>query len=547
MHPELADSQPLNLFTGGNSPDAKPYAVLALRLDMSASVIASAPLPHFRWRRRINLRYSGNVIALNFPDRLTHCLTLLALQWVVFPNPVSAVSSASPALCPAQLDSEIAAIRSQHFPENRETWGILVETIDGETLYSHNARQYITPASNTKLLTTAAALQQLGPQYRIRTAIYQTPDGLRIVGAGDPSITQAQLDDLAQQVAAAGIRQIDRLVAEDAYFQGSLYNPHWQWEDVQAAYGAPVNSLIFEENSIPLTLFPQNVGQPLRLEWEDAAEGKFWQVDNQTVTVAAGEPEFIELERSLTEPILSVRGQLIAGSQPEATAVAEIDPAQRFVDRLERALVAVGVQVGGTEIVTESVEVGDGVEIAAIESPSLAELVTQVNQESNNLYAEAILRSLGAESDPTHSSSAAAGLEAVQHALTELGVDPSSYTLSDGSGLSRLNAISPEALVQTLQAMAQSPFAATYLDSLPLAGETGTLRNRFAGTPARGNVRAKTGTISGVLALSGYIYPDTPQALVFSIAVNYADRSVGLQREAIDAIVLLLLRLQSCP
>jgi serine-type D-Ala-D-Ala carboxypeptidase/endopeptidase (penicillin-binding protein 4) len=479
-------------------------------------------------------------------DRLTYYFTLLALQWTICPNPVYAVSSDSSALCPTQLDSEIAAIQSRHFPDRRETWGILVETIDGDTLYSHNARQYITPASNTKLLTTAAALQQLGPQYRIRTAIYQTPDGLRVVGAGDPSITQTQLDDLAQQVAAAGIRHIDRLVAEDAYFRGLPYNPHWQWEDVHAAYGAPANSLIFEENSIPFTLFPQNVGQPLRLEWTDAAEGKFWQVDNQTVTVAAGESEFIEIERSLTGTRLSVRGQLIAGSLPEATAVAEINPAQRFVDRLERALVAVGVQVGNTEIVTEFADVGDDAEIAAIESPPLSELVMQVNQESDNLYAEAMLRSLGAVSDPINPSSAMAGLEAVERALTELGVDPSGYNLSDGSGLSRLNAISPEALVQTLQAMAQSPLAATYLDSLPLAGETGTLRNRFLETPARGNVRAKTGTISGVVALSGYIYPDTPQALVFSIVVNYADRSVEIQRSAIDAIVLLLLRLRSC-
>ncbi|HIK32133.1 MAG TPA: D-alanyl-D-alanine carboxypeptidase/D-alanyl-D-alanine-endopeptidase [Oscillatoriales cyanobacterium M59_W2019_021] len=467
------------------------------------------------------------------PKSAIAALLFLGLQW----GGSMAVAESKGGGCGDRLESEITAIQRRYAPSGRERWGILAATVNpSPTLYRQNDRQYFIPASNTKLLTTAAALHRLGGSFRIRTSVYRTADGVRIVGRGDPSIGREQLDLLAAQIAEAGIRQIDRLVAEDAYFRGSPYNPHWQWEDVQSGYGTPVNSLIFDLNSIPFTLFPQAVGQPLRLEWDDPQEDKIWRVENQTITVAEGEPEFIEVGRDFTQPILYLRGQLIAGSPSEATAVAVTEPGRRFVDQFQQALAAAGVTVERTEVTAEpSSEAGE--EIAAIESPPLSELVQEVNQNSNNLYAEALLRSLGVFQDPANGDSAAAGIAAVKKSLSELGVDPSSYLLDDGSGLSRLNAISPEALVQTLQAAIRSPFAAIYRESLPLAGETGTLGNRFVDSPLQGNVRAKTGTLAGVSALSGYLYPDGENPLSFSIIVEAIDLSVTNQRQAIDEIV----------
>lgn len=453
-------------------------------------------------------------------------------------------SQPSASICPAQLDDRMSAIRTKYALSGRERWGILVETLsDRNVLYRHNDRQYFIPASNTKLLTTAAALHRFDPQLRIRTPVYRTANGLRVVGRGDPSIGPAQLENLAGQVAASGIGRVEELIVEDGYLQGAPYNPHWQWEDVQAGYGAPSNSAVFDRNSIPFILFPQSAGQPLRVEWDDPQEAKRWRVENQTITVPEGEPEFIEVGRSLTEPILYVSGQLIAGSPSEPASVAVVNPGERFAQKFAQALERAGVEVGRTRVTMEAVA-ATGEEIGAIESPSIAELVMEVNQFSDNLYAQTLLRLMGAMQNPTSPSSEAAGIAAIQKTLSELGVEPDSYILSDGSGLSRLNSISPQALVQTLRGMANSPFADIYLDSLPLAGESGTLRSRFGET--QGQIRAKTGTVSGVSALSGYLeHPDFDR-LVFSIIVNHSDRAVAIQREAIDEMVTLLTRLKPC-
>ena len=159
-----------------------------------------------------------------------------------------------------------------------------------------------------------------------------------------------------------------------------------------------------------------------------------------------------------------------------------------------------------------------------------------------------MLRTLGAKVGNTSvpNSTDEMGLRAVKAALTELGVEPGGYVLADGSGLSRHNLVSPEAIAQTLRAMAQSPLASVYRSSLPVAGVSGTLRNRFRDSGAKGIVSAKTGTMSGVVALSGYLDAPNYKPLVFSIMVNQSDQPAATLRQAIDEIVLLLTRLHSC-
>jgi D-alanyl-D-alanine carboxypeptidase/D-alanyl-D-alanine-endopeptidase (penicillin-binding protein 4) len=184
-------------------------------------------------------------------------------------------------------------------------------------------------------------------------------------------------------------------------------------------------------------------------------------------------------------------------------------------------------------------------EVAAIVSPPLSQLIEETNQESNNLYAESLLKTLGANPSRTADSSAA-GLDVVKSSLTDLGVNPQSYVLTDGSGLSRHNLVSPEALVQTLRGMAQTPVAALYQASLPVAGVSGTLYKRFQKTPAQGILKAKTGSMSGVSTLAGYLNSPHFPPLVFSILVNQSDQSGKVLRQAIDEMVLLLTRLRSC-
>jgi D-alanyl-D-alanine carboxypeptidase/D-alanyl-D-alanine-endopeptidase (penicillin-binding protein 4) len=458
--------------------------------------------------------------------------------------------------CPAQLDQAIAPIINA--PQFRRAhWGILVQTGNNQTLYSQNAEEFFTPASNAKLLTTAAVLTRLGSQFRIRTSVYQmghaTLNILRVVGRGDPSLTDLQLQDLAQQIRDRGITQIDRLVLDDQYFRGDAINPTWEWEDIQAGYGAVANSLIINQNAIGLTLVPQRLGEPLQVVWDEPSMERHWQINNRSKTVAIDQPEFLQVGRTSDPPTLKVEGQLRVGSAVEPIAISVPQPTAYFADRFQQALDAAGIQVKQIQTLDssdaqaiQSVRLTQAIEIAAVESAPLAELLIEANQESNNLYAEAALRLLGANQMSQSSSSLEAGLDEVEAALTQIGVNPENYRLSDGSGLSRRNLVSPTALVETLQTMQRSPYASNYQNSLAVAGVSGTLRNRFQGTSVQGRLQGKTGFLSGAAALSGYLQPPHYPLVTFSIMVNQFDLPIGEVQEAIDRIVETLQSLQPC-
>jgi serine-type D-Ala-D-Ala carboxypeptidase/endopeptidase (penicillin-binding protein 4) len=465
-------------------------------------------------------------------------------------------AAAQAGICPAQLSDKISAItnRSQF---RRSRWGILVQTLGDpcgiceaarQTLYAQDAERYFIPASNVKLLTTAAALEVLGDRYTIRTSVYQVDSDnvvLRVVGRGDPSLTDVELNQLAKQIRDRHITQINQLIADDHYFQGDAINPTWEWEDIQSGYGAPVNSLILNQNLIGLTLFPQNLGQPLRVVWDDPAEATRWQIDNDSRTVATTAEESLQVGRDLGRAQLHLQGQLRVGSKPETAAIAIPQPSRYFLQRFKQALRQQSIRVSQSFIATEPTG-RQGTEIAAVESKPLAKLIVEANQESNNLYAESLLRTLGATQAPKADSSLEAGLETMRKSLSRLGVDSTSYDLVDGSGLSRHNSVTPETLVQTLQGMGRSSYFATYRNSLAVAGSSGTLQNRFLNTPVAGKLQGKTGFLSGSTALSGYLEPPDYSPLVLSILINQFDQPLGEIQEAIDEIVNLLAQLQKC-
>jgi D-alanyl-D-alanine carboxypeptidase/D-alanyl-D-alanine-endopeptidase (penicillin-binding protein 4) len=457
----------------------------------------------------------------------------------------TSVSNTTTSICPAQIATKIDAIVNRPL-FNRVRWGILVQPLSSQqTLYSRDSEKYFIPASNTKLLTTAAALKHLGVTFRFRTSIYQQENGIfSIVGRGDPSLTDTELQLLAKQLKKRGISQIQQLIADDSYIQGDIVNSTWQWEDVQSDYGAPVNSFILNENVFRLEIKPQAVGQTTQILWNDHNEARRWLLVNRSVTVAEKQPSYINISRDFTGRILRVEGQVAANSQPYVVNLPVIDPNYYFLRRFRLALATEQISLGQTLVAHSK---NNQQEVAFVESPPLSQLVMQVNQNSNNLYAEALLRALGLEqTKPTNKNSADIGLEVIKNSLTQLGVDPTGYKLVDASGLSRRNLITPEALVQTLQKVAKSPFANLYRASLPRAAKSGTLRNRFRNTPAEGIVEAKTGTLSGAISLSGYINPLQYEPMVFSIMVNQSEQPASVLRQAIDEIVILLAQLQRC-
>ncbi|WP_375474198.1 D-alanyl-D-alanine carboxypeptidase/D-alanyl-D-alanine-endopeptidase [uncultured Nostoc sp.] len=456
-----------------------------------------------------------------------------------------APTTTTKSICSSQLGTAIDAVINRPL-FSRGRWGILIQPLStGPTLYSRDAQKYFTPASNLKLLTTAAALQKLGANFRIRTSIYQNGNGvLRVVGRGDPSLSDTQLQILAQQLKQKGITQIQRLIADDSYIQGDIVNPTWQWEDVQSSDGAPVSSFILNQNIFSFKLVPQAVGKSLQVVWIDPGEAKQWRIINQSVTVPQNQPSYVNVTRELSGTVLQIQGQLTTNSEPSLIDLPVVAPNYYFLRRFRTALATEKITLGQTLVVNGGV---NQEEIAFVESPPLAELLMETLQNSNNLYAEALLRALAVKKIRLkNQTSADVGLEVVKASLTKLGVDPANYILVDGSGLSRRNLVTPEAFVQILRGMAKTPAAYIYRASLPVAGKSGTLKGRFQDTPAEGIVQAKTGTLTGVVSLSGYLNAPKYEPLVFSIIVNQSDQSATVIRQAIDEVVVLLTQLQHC-
>jgi serine-type D-Ala-D-Ala carboxypeptidase/endopeptidase (penicillin-binding protein 4) len=489
------------------------------------------------------------------PKKLSTSLLILFLsvqvginhQIVKAQTPASTVPTTTlKTICPAQLGAAVDAIinRSEF---SRARWGVLVQNLGStETLYSRDAQKYFIPASNTKLLTTAAALTELGVNYRIRTSVYRDGDGLRVVGRGDPSLTDTQLTTLAKQLKQKGINEIKHLMVDDNYFQGDIVNPSWQWEDLQSGDGTPINSLIVDQNSFSFIVSPQTTGKPLKVIWLNSEQKKQWQIINQSVTVEKNQPSFIKVNRELKGSVLRIQGQLPEGSQSQFVNLPVFAPADYFLQRFRSALAAEKITVKQASIL-DSNSKNEIEELAFIQSPPLSELVITANQDSNNFYTEALLRALAIKKPATKNQSTAdVGLEVLKSTLTQLGVEPTSYVLADGSGLSRKNLISPQALVQTLQAMAQSSQAEVFRASLPVAGMSGTLKNRLVETPATGIVQAKTGTLGGVVTLSGYVNAPNYNPVVFSMMVNQTEQPARVVRQAMDEILVILTQLQRC-
>ena len=473
-------------------------------------------------------------------------------------------AQASDPLCPTQLRPEIRAVIDRPALA-RARLGLVIQPLGGRTsLYEHGAQRFFLPASTTKVLTTAAALTALGPQFQIETRIYGAGEApqlehLRIVGGGDPSLTDAQLVQVAQHLRRQGVDRIEQLIADDSTFTGPAVVPSWEWEDLHAGYGAPVNSLILNQNAYVLKLWPQRQGQPLRVEWLSDPPDLPWRLRNNAQTVASSAPEFLGVVRTVNEGTLEIEinGQLRAGAQPDEIDIAVVDPGQYLLRRFRQILVDHQIQVGPLFLLkdaamrTQVLRAGPPERLwTQVQSPPLSDLITVTNQASNNLYAEALLQVLGTavpERDVSPGQTTRErGLAVLKQTLTALGVDPNSYDTVDGSGLSRHNLVSPEALVQVLQGMAQSQYAPWFQASLATAGESGTLKHRFVQTPVKGVLRGKTGTLTGVSALAGYLARPHLSPLVFSILFNQYNQSRAELNRAYEDILVLLTRLQAC-
>jgi len=446
--------------------------------------------------------------------------------------------------CASRTSSVLGSILNKN---RGARWGVLVQDASDRTLFDRNASTLLAPASNNKLFTTAAALSKLGPNYQITTPVLgssssSTVNQLRIVGQGDPSLRTTDLNSLAQQLRSKGIRKVNLMVGDDTTFKGPNINPNWEAEDIGQAYAPPVNSLIINENIIGLILAPARQGQRLNVRWEDPTDQQFWRLDNRSVTSSRFGGEFLDVVPSGNRIVIT--GQLRAGSSSEPVGVAIPNEGNYLVRKFDDALEKAGLEVTRTTRVTRTPAPKSFVQLAAVKSAPLSKLVETTNLQSNNLYAESLLKILGSQRLPTASDSRISGISAIKEILQKQGVSTQQIRMVDGSGLAPNNRASARALVQTLQVMSKGSNADVFRQSLPVAGRSGTLSTRFRGTPAQDRVFAKTGTISNVVSLAGYVTPPNHPPLSFAILVN--DRSSPSALRALaDEMVVFLSQLES--
>ncbi len=434
----------------------------------------------------------------------------------------------------------------------RSRWGIEVQTLTGESLYSLDGDKFFNPASTVKLLVSAAGLLELGADYRLKTPIYSQGNPpvlsvLRVKGQGDPTVSTQSLKNIVHQLQVKGVKQIKNLIIDDSYFAPPTINPTWEWADVHSYFATAVNSTILNQNTVTLTLLPQQIGQPVKFFWDDAIAANQWRVINQATTGKADLEYAVEIDGDLSQPLLKLRGQLAVNEPPDVWDLAVVDPAQYFLESLRFHLAQGGINVTRGTVIEQEVERENqellDTELTAIYAPPLQKILAEINQESNNLYAEVLGKILAQELQ------VATPINAINQSLKQIGIKPNEYVLVDASGLSRQNLVTPQTLVEILRLMSQSKtnkIAQTYRQSLAIAGIKGTLKNRFIDTPIENRLWAKTGTLTGVGGLSGYLQTQSNSTLILSILVNNSELENQEIRQAIDEIVVIINQLESC-
>lgn len=426
-------------------------------------------------------------------------------------------------------------------------WGIEVRRLkDGRVLYARNERKSVTPASVLKLVVTAAVLDALGPDARLRTTLETTGSlnasgslqgDLYLVGRGDPTLAERSpagrnaFEDLAEDLWNAGVRRIEgRIVGHEGLFKGDRRGDGWQWEDLVWCYGAEVSALSWNDNCATLVLQPgERIGDPLLVSRQPASS--YYSVASTAVTAPPGAGVEPSLVRNFGTNVVSLAGGLPLGAGPETLSVALEDPARYAAEVFAELLRSRGIVV--TEPVATSSDAlpAPARVMAEHESPPLADLLKGVNKPSQNMRSEVLLRLLGAETKGE--GSASAGHAAVTDFLTRIGVGHEGWALWDAAGLAHTDLVTAHDIVSLLVTMDRHPHALAFRDSLAVAGVDGTLAGRMRGTPAEGRILAKTGTLRQAHAMAGYVTTRSGGRLAFAVAINH---HTGPGREAVAAI-----------
>ena len=460
-------------------------------------------------------------------------------------------------------------------PVNKGAWGLLVvDAATGETLYEKNADHYFTPASNMKLLTTALALDTLGPDYRFRTTVEShgsisqgvLSGDLILVGRGDPNLSNRKfpfdtkeefdgppekvLAELADQVVAHGVKEISGdIVGDDSYFPRDRYPDGWEIDDMVWEYGAAISAIVLDDNTVTVTLTPgEKVGDPT-IAVVDPATTDFI-VKNQATTAEKAEkaekagktdkPD-LTLVREPGSNTVSLTGTLPVKSAPRKLVLAIQEPAQHAASTLARLMAERRVKLHGTSRDNHDPDPAESLRTVLAEHVSLplGTTVKLVNKISQNLHTEILLRTsarqqgLWATPDDL--------LKFPENFYARVGIAPGDVVQEDGSGLSRHDLVTPRAFVALLLYAQKQTWFPAYFDSLPVAGVDGTLSDRMKKTGIMGKIHAKTGSVEHVRTLSGFAETPGGRRLIFSFMSNNENVKDHEVHDALDGLCIAMM------
>lgn len=474
----------------------------------------------------------------------------------------AALAAASPGAALAAVSQEtlrqrVEATLREAGPGPR--FGLFVTATDGRELVAIAPDDRFVPASNTKIFTTAAAFDLLdelhapdasaGALIRLRKGGRGLPDVV-LEGRGDARLSSAQgcigncLAALADAVAAR-VRAVRDVIGDDSFFPDERWSPGMSWNNIPTRSGTAVSALTLDDNELALRVRPGAPGQRPGIEIP-----AYYEVDNRAVTVAGGEAD-LTAERLPGSSVVRLTGVIPAAGATELIRLGIDDPAHHAAWRFRAMLEARGVKVAGVAaarhrppVPAKYVLAGDApdpgkdaAEVLARVTPGpLADDLKATNKASQNVHAELLLRRIGRKHG---TGSIADGMAAIRAMLGRAGVPRWAYDLSDGSGMSTYNRATPRGTVTLLRWLAARPWGAAWRATLPVGGVDGTLARRFRGTALRGRIFAKTGTLHGTTALSGYMLARSGRTLVFSIYANDVPEGASVT-PVMDSVLALI-------
>jgi D-alanyl-D-alanine carboxypeptidase/D-alanyl-D-alanine-endopeptidase (penicillin-binding protein 4) len=446
-----------------------------------------------------------------------------------------------------QLRSRIDSLFAGSFFDTTQIAIDVYDISGNKKLYGKNEKLLLRPASNMKILTTSAALVYLGKDYNFTTSLCYSGEikngilfgDLYVVGGCDPGFSIEDLDSLASVIKLNGIREIRGNLIGDINMMDTLYwGKGWMWDD-DCAYLTPLD---INANSVGIVVKPGIIGQPADIQL--VPQSDFIQLNNYSVTVSADSPDTYILNKDWLhhQNILTIRGNVraksIADSLQDTLYAKVYEPQLYFLTLFQNKLMIRGISISEKKYFAKAPSYSKN--IFRFKRP-LYDMISYINKESYNLGAEMSLRVLAAKyfGMPATSEN---GIKMIDSLIALTGLNPLGYRLVDGSGISHYNLVSAQLLLEVLKYIYyQKPDLYKVLyESFPVAGIDGTLRNRMKGTSAQNNVHAKTGTLSGVSSISGYLTADNGHLICFSIILQNFNSTTKTAKDYEDKICNIL-------